>query len=778
MENPDAQKRELKCEGDIWMRDAKKQSEPLKDKALPKNREGWKRLKECVMNNWVFAVGVVLCILIIFFHAKSAGHYANFYPINGSFQNYNPVRRLISGQIPYRDFQDYLGLGHLYIGSIVTLLFGGTFRHSLMAFSFLTLGGFAAISFVVAKAIFRKKELAIALTNISIVLIVIQPLFFSNGLAMTDEIKSALDAALGAGNSARFVRGLILPISFALIWAVNKYVSERFSDKTKYVFPILTGVVAGFSFIWSNDFGISCWLCIFIMTFWGKFTVDRKFFTSLQAAGIEFVSSIGAIFLFVEIFTIGHFGEWVQSTFGTGGYQRWYFNSGKAYYLWDADFSFLVIIQAGLCIYYLAKLLFLQDKRDSAREKYTCLAYVNMVSVCAVQEYKILSGGDNREIAFSILFVTVFYELLSLIVNAIGMMEGNKLVTVVSMIAGAAVMISSAHDEFIFDFVTDKGGVYVAELGGNIGVREDDLLDTAEFLGEDKFFSTYASGQEVVSGQFQPSGTDYIIHVLGDSQRNKYLKSFHNDDFKYVATIKEGFTDWEYWVQRSNWFLYREIFKEWHPVFANTYEVYWERNDAADHHNLENGFEINVSPIDDSTVIISVQSEAAVNGIADVFIDYEVKSRGNKSSYFNIQKVLNIENTGTVYAEKGSYYESNYLRDKSAEYIPVPITGGYGEVTLRANPKKSAYLELIKCSLNTVYTVTFDYLEVSDVKDGNILCIDISEKVKNAVKDISAVIYGGNEYLVEDITQDEDSLFIRVAGTIDVSESNIVELVR
>lgn len=760
------------------MREAKIQPEALKNKALPKIRGGWKLLKEYVINNWIFVVGVVLCVLILLFHAKNAGHYANYYPINGTFQNYNPVRRLITGQIPYRDFQDYLGLGHLYIGSIVTLLFGGTYRHSLMAFSFLTLGGFASVSFVIAKAVFRKKELAIALTNISIVLIVIQPLFFSNGLAMTDEIKSALDYALGVGNSARFVRGLILPISFALIWVVKKYVCERFSDRTKYVFPILIGVVAGFSFIWSNDFGISCWLCIFLMTFWGNFTVDRKIFSSFQVAVIELLSSIGAIFLFVEIFTIGHFREWVQSTFGTGGYQRWYYNSGKTYYLWDADFSFAVIIQAGLCIYYLAKLFFLRDKGDSAREKYTCLAYVNMVSVCAVQEYRILSGGNSREIAFSILFVTVLYEVLWLIISSIGVKEGNQLVTAVSMIVGVALIISSARDEFIFDFVTDKEGVYVAEMGGNLTSLGIDLLDTAKFLGEDKFFSTYASAQEVVSGQFQPSGTDYIIHVLGDSQRNDYLKAFRNDDFKYVATIKEDFTDWEYWVQRSNWFLYREIYKEWHPVFANTYEVYWERNDVTERHTLENGFEISVSPIDDSTVKISVQCEAAVNGIADVFIDYEVKSRGNVSSYFNIQKVLNVENTGTVYAGQGSYYESNYLRDKSAEYIPVPIIDGYGEVTLRANPKKSAYLELAKCSLNTVYTVTSDYLEVSEVKDGNILCIAISEKVQNAADNISAVTYGGKDYLVEDITQDENSLYIRVAGTIEVSESNIVELVR
>lgn len=89
-------------------------------------------------------ITISLCIV----HSVGAGHYANFYPINGTFQNYNPVRRLLDGQIPYRDFQDYLGLGHLYLGAVLTALFGGNYRSSLMAFSFLTFGGLAAISYI------------------------------------------------------------------------------------------------------------------------------------------------------------------------------------------------------------------------------------------------------------------------------------------------------------------------------------------------------------------------------------------------------------------------------------------------------------------------------------------------------------------------------------------------------------------------------------------------------------------------------------------------------
>lgn len=82
------------------------------------------------------------------------GHYANFFPINGTFQNFNPARRLLNGQVPYKDFQDYLGMGHLYVRVISAVLFGGTYRSSLMGFSFLTFFGFAFISYVIGRVVF------------------------------------------------------------------------------------------------------------------------------------------------------------------------------------------------------------------------------------------------------------------------------------------------------------------------------------------------------------------------------------------------------------------------------------------------------------------------------------------------------------------------------------------------------------------------------------------------------------------------------------------------
>ncbi len=50
--------------------------------------------------------------------------------------------------------------------------------------------------------------------------------------------------------------------------------------------------------------------------------------------------------------------------------------------------------------------------------------------------------------------------------------------------------------------------------------------EIAEKLAGKDVFSTYASAIETTNRTFQPSGPDYIIHVLGDDSRNQYLQDF------------------------------------------------------------------------------------------------------------------------------------------------------------------------------------------------------------------------------------------------------------
>ena len=658
---------------------------------------------------------VILCLMMLILYAMTEGHYADFFPINGTFQNYNPVRRLFSGQIPYMDFYDYLGLGHLYVGSLATALFGGTYLSSISAFSFLSVASFALMAYVISCSVYRDRLLAISLTNLILFLMLFKPLVFTNGMVGMGEIASALNYVINTGNSARLMRAMVLPLS-VLLWEFGYRMLLRRYDRKSWLYSSLSGVIAGLSFPWSNDYGICCWFSILLMVFLVNLSMNKKILSAAKHLLLAAITSVLTMAVTVEVLTLGHFENWLRETFGTGGYQSWYFNQDKSYYIWDIDTSFISVLQIAICIYYLVR--FFHEKEGgqlTAKNKNVGLAYMNMVCICATQEYRLIGGGNNTEAARCVLWLTLICEIVHQWTIKRDKEKMKQQMVILSAVCVVCWFVSELKPEAFFR-MSAKEGVPIEELGGNVTSLGEDLLRTESFLGEEKVFATYASAQEVISGTFQPSGRDYIIHVLGDRQRREYLNAFHNEDFRYVATIKSTFTDWEYWIQRANWFFYRELYNKWHPVFENEYELYWERNEE-DNYSIHTGIQVETSLNEDGDIIVSVFCEEPVCGIADVFIDYEVQSKQSAISKFNILRLLKVQNTGAVSADNGSYYESNYLQDKSAEYIPVPIYKGSGAVTLTAEPGESAQLKLNECSCSTVFTQSPGYFENDKIKE-------------------------------------------------------------
>lgn len=750
-------------------------------KVLIQGRE--KGLKKYCKASSFFIGGIVLMCLICLLHSISAGHYADFYPINGVFQNFNPVRRLLAGQIPYRDFQIYLGFGHLYAGSFLTFLFGGDFQGSLQAFSFLSFCGLGLMSLMVSLAVVKKKEIAGAVTNLVLIIVLVEPLFFTNAAAGTSEMLSGLQHALGAGNSAKFIRGTILPLSCLLLflgYLLYSNIVERIKKWKDLILFAGIGTVAGFAFAWSNDYGVSCWLCLLIMTFWVTLCRKRKFLSAIKALVVSLASSMLTLFFIIEVFTLGHFGKWFTSTFGTGGYQFWYYNSDKGFFLYDIDSSYIMLIQAGLAIVYLIKLFTSKGSLIACR-RYGILAFANMVCFCAVNEYRILSGGESRQVALSVLFLNIIIEIGMLICTAGNKTALAKALLIGSFVVSLAWVVSTTKEEIVFFFMTPKEGVVVKELGGNLTSRGEDIKRAENFLNGSDFFATYASAQEIVSGIFQPSGTDYIIHVLGDSQREDYLKSFKTGDFKYAATIREDFTGWEYWVKRANWFFYRELYENWHPVYSNTYEMYWERNEKEGMNRLDTGCSVYILDVGESTRKITLNCDETTNGIADVYIDYEVQKKDIRSVVLMTHMSLKVENTGYVHVAGGAWFESNFLRPVSAEYIPIPVVNGRGEVTLTSMPNLTTRLLVNDLKINCVYTVAADYVTVNDIEehDGNsVILISNSQNNQDRIADVTHIQYGEEKYEVGEVVLDEENIYLPLEDKLVLDRSNQVKIIR
>lgn len=710
--------------------------------------EGKRRLdnaKKSGGGQWLFRANVLILVVMGILHSLEAGHYANFIPINGTFQDYNPIRRFLAGQIPYQDFQDYLGLGHLYLGVIFTGILGGKYRASLVAFRLIAFLSTALIFYVLLKIILKRNGLALSITNLILGVLLIQPTFYES-IVGDQQVKNALDYAMSTGNSARMLRGAILPISMVLIVRFSpqilKWIRQgAFKIKAINLVCILSGGLAGVCFPWSNDYGICSWLCILLFTFFVLFARTGKFSKAFRGFFLAVIASLASIFVVVEIVTVGNFENWFMATFGTGGYQSWYYIGSKSYYITDVDFSYLMLVQAFIGVFYLVKVWKAHGRCEEVM-RYGLPAYANLTCFCAVNEYKLLSGGSSREVALVVLFATLVAEIVNYIEKSLLNEKKDFAMGMTAACICAAWCIATGQEEFNFQILEDKQGVYIEELGGNVTALEEDLLNTKEFLGDKKTFATYASAQELISGNFQPSGTDYIIHVLGDKQREEYLDVFENAEFDYAVTINETYSVWEYWLQRANWFFYESLFRDWHPVYANSYEVYWERNSTEDEAVVyEDHINVRVEPTESRALKVIVETDKSVSGMANVLIDYETNKDHGKMSLLLLNSMVREENSGEKLCEFEGYEGTN-IRSSGKEYIPISVIDGYGEVTLTSEPEKSTFLTIHDVRCEQIFGVQYQYLYINAVEESEteyMLCVAESNRNNNILQDISSI---------------------------------------
>ena len=672
---------------------------------------------------WVLVVAVLAGLAAI--HGLDANFDASYEIMNGDFQNYNPVRHLLAGQAPYKDFAVYLGAGELYSVGSLLLILGNSFGRSVFATNFCTWFYFELLILAASLVVLgRGKRALFACPALSAYFLLVA---HDVAVPFQVQLRPLIEYAARNGNSARMMRGAALTLTILVIllglqlWAYR----ERISRRGRAVAPwVLVPAVAGFLVPWSNDMGAAMYISVALG--YGLFLL-RQYGTAwkkvLVRVGQYILISCVGLGVSVLLISWGHPVAWLQQTRGVSSFQGWYYGTsadGKLCYLTD-----YIPQKAGAVCLILAVLFAVGIFRcRSARSAVLAAAGFALCLGMPLWNllYCILSGsreGGPTGGAQALLAILLpLFVLRALFWAAARLPAGSrKPVRVLTRAGGivCAVFACAVLAVGMNDQVQSRLGghgdlTYVPELGGWFGDQADKLA-TEKAMNEGKtLFGTYSSALEAMTGQLQPTGVDYIIHAMGDRQRLAYLTTFQTGTFDRVVTPSAKVALSERWSRNANWWFYRELYRWWSPV-ANTYNsggmhLFWEKTGVCN--DLAQPCTVDVAQ-DGKTVTITVTAEdPTFCGVADVALDYTFgvdsgyAQRGGLHSFLFYTAVT--ENELCTAADRDPDQGNFFLpTDRSVYNVPVTISNGVGVITLEALPQDAANVTVNSAMVEATY---------------------------------------------------------------------------
>ena len=272
---------------------------------------------------WLFLLLVLAGLAAV--RGLAANYEIGYEIMNGDFQNYNPVRHLLAGQIPYRDFTVYLGAGELYSVGGLLLVLGNSFGRSMFATNFCTWFYFELLVLAVCLVVIgtARAARAAALALCSVFFAYVQ----GANLPFAGQVNTLLSYAAANGNSARMMRSAALTLA-VLVILLGLHFCQQDTSRRLLAPAVLVPFAAGFFVPWSNDMGGAAYISIALG--YGLYLI-RLYRGSIGKIVVQtlryIVTSVVGLGVSVLLISWGHPLAWLRQTRGTSAYQTWYYGN-------------------------------------------------------------------------------------------------------------------------------------------------------------------------------------------------------------------------------------------------------------------------------------------------------------------------------------------------------------------------------------------------------------------------------------------------------------------
>jgi hypothetical protein len=546
----------------------------------------------------------------------------DYVPTNGTFQLYNPQRRLLDGQVIGRDFQVYLGIGPNLLIQAGMRLTGSTLADALVVGHFLAAAVFVGSLLVLGRACGLSWFWTALCAGALLALGTLPPpiRWLAPGVK---EWTPLIDLLARPGNSLLSLRSAVPFIAAGLLLADSRARGGSPGSTRRRVLEV--GAVAGLALLWSNDYGLPT--CVSLCGIWGLLDPlnggFRRRLAVLVAVSLTALAAAGAA---LTIFTAGHPLEWFRYHYlGMAEDQFWYFLGVKLCQIQQVPFDRWIgaALACGAILSARLSLRAFGKKGDCPpNSRGQSPFFPNAVSKSGLREVLLLFllsssllagyltsfGEPNAMYFYSLRRVLVFvlpYTAwvvlsagLSTIAHRIGvpgaLLLGRHAVAVAALAGGGWLLLRFAGytRKAACAPPPETAGIAVPELGGTLSRKYDTVVAIGREWrerpgGPPRVFATYASGLEAIAGVFQPTGHDYIIHALGRREGRRYLETFLAQPPDFAVTLRDRYPQscsywgtWEGWIRRVNWDWYVLLLERYRPAERTLYATIWEKRAA------------------------------------------------------------------------------------------------------------------------------------------------------------------------------------------------------
>ena len=531
-------------------------------------------------------------------------------------------------------------------------------------------------------------------------------------------MNTLLSYAAANGNSARMMRSAALTLA-VLVILLGLHFWQQDTSRRLLAPAVLVPFAAGFFVPWSNDMGGAAYISIALG--YGLYLI-RLYRSSIGKIVVQtlryIVTSVVGLGVSVLLISWGHPLAWLRQTRGTSAYQTWYYGntlSDRVCSVADLHWPGAAVFCLAAALAFAIGIFVCRSKRSAVLAAGGFALTLGMVLWNLL--YGMVSASNNGPTGgaaalAAVLAPACIIKAVLLVCQKVSFPQvAARIVPAGCAALGAAVLAVGMAGQVQTRIGGHEGYTFVPELGGWIGDQAEKLATEKELTAGKRLFGTYSSALEAMTGQLQPTGTDYIIHALGDRQRLAYLQTFQQGNFDIVVTPSPKVAPPERWSRNANWWFYRELYRYWQPV-ANTFQsggmhLFWERTGTDNNLNVETTTAATLQG--DGTVLVTVTAaDADFCGVADVTLHYGLVSSDSMDHPFDRQ-FLHVtcvtENELCAAAERDTNQGDFYLpTDRDSYEVPITISNGVGQILLTAKSGSgTVYPQVNAVEVNATY---------------------------------------------------------------------------